>query len=244
MATSSGALMAQPLQQPSEPRQQCRGDRCIIRAGECRGLTVLRPGYVRSRFGVCGTMNPGVRGEGRDRRSTDTHSAVAQSGVPSDRKWSVNVIRFYRESDAYGEFSNFARWPVRIDGQTWPTTEQYFQAQKFAGTPYAEEIRRARGPGVAARLGRTRKRALREDWESVKDAVMHRAVLAKFTQHAPLRELLLGTGDATLVEHTDRDRYWGDGGDGSGKNRLGQILMRVREELRHGAAVDARSRRK
>jgi N-glycosidase YbiA len=61
---------------------------------------------------------------------------------------------------------------------------------------------------------------------------MHEAVLARFTQYADLRETLLGTGESLLVEHTENDAYWGDGGDGSGKNRLGQILMRVREELR------------
>jgi N-glycosidase YbiA len=61
---------------------------------------------------------------------------------------------------------------------------------------------------------------------------MHEAVLAKFTQHADPREILLGTGDAAIVEHTENDRYWGDGGDGSGRNRLGVILVRVREELR------------
>jgi hypothetical protein len=53
----------------------------------------------------------------------------------------------------------------------------------------------------------------------------------KFTQHPHLRALLLSTGDALLVEHTENDSCWGDGGDGSGKNRLGQILMRVRDEL-------------
>ena len=44
--------------------------------------------------------------------------------------------------------------------------------------------------------------------------------------------MLLGTGEATLVEHTSNDAYWGDGGDGSGKNMLGQILMKIRDELR------------
>jgi predicted NAD-dependent protein-ADP-ribosyltransferase YbiA (DUF1768 family) len=43
---------------------------------------------------------------------------------------------------------------------------------------------------------------------------------------------LLQTLDAKLVEHTNRDRYWADGGDGTGKNRLGMLLMRLREELR------------
>ena len=85
---------------------------------------------------------------------------------------------------------------------------------------------------LAARLGRDRKQKLRRDWESVKVGVMRAAVLAKFTQHAELRALLLSTGDAKLVEHTENDYYWGDGGDGSGKNMLGRILMQVRESLR------------
>jgi ribA/ribD-fused uncharacterized protein len=61
---------------------------------------------------------------------------------------------------------------------------------------------------------------------------MRDAVLAKFSQHADLKEILLSTADAKLVEHTFNDSYWGDGGDGSGQNKLGQILMSVREELR------------
>ena len=57
------------------------------------------------------------------------------------------------------------------------------------------------------------------------------ALRAKFEQHAALRELLLGTGDAQLVEHTTNDHYWADGGDGSGRNMLGELLMRVRSEF-------------
>ncbi len=68
------------------------------------------------------------------------------------------------------------------------------------------------------------KRPLRKDWESVKDSIMHPAVRARLAQHAGLREVLPRTGDATIVEHTENDAYWGDGGDGSGRNRLGQIL--------------------
>jgi N-glycosidase YbiA len=149
----------------------------------------------------------------------------------------MGVIHFYSVSEAYGAFSNFSPHPVRLKGVNWPTSEHYFQAQKFAGTPDEQEVRGAKSPMIAARMGRSRKRPLRKDWESVKDAIMHEAVLAKFTQHADLRELLVETGDATIVEHTENDAYWGDGGDGRGKNRLGQILMRVREELRPGAGA-------
>ena len=142
------------------------------------------------------------------------------------------AINFYHLNEPFGEFSNFARYPIRLRGKTWPTSEHFFQAQKYAGTPREEEIRQAKTPSEAARLGRDRQVRLRRDWESVKDAVMREAVLAKFTQHEDLRELLLSTGDATLVEHTENDSYWGDGGDGSGRNMLGRILMEVRDELR------------
>jgi ribA/ribD-fused uncharacterized protein len=143
-----------------------------------------------------------------------------------------DVIHFYSTRDEFGCFSNFSRHPVRLKGKRWQTSEHYFQAQKFAGTEHEEAVRRAESPAVAARLGRSRKLPLRRDWEAVKDAVMRVAVLAKFTQHEDLRAILLGTGDAVLVEHTENDSYWADGGDGSGRNRLGEILMSVREELR------------
>jgi len=141
-------------------------------------------------------------------------------------------IRFYGVSSAYGAFSNFAAFPIIVDGVVYPTSEHYFQAQKFAGTPYAETIRRAPTATTAARLGRSRRHKLRSDWEHVKREVMLRALRAKFARHESPRLLLLGTGDARLVEHTHRDAYWGDGGAGSGKNWLGRLLIRVREELR------------
>ena len=144
----------------------------------------------------------------------------------------MNRIEFYRVSEPYGEFSNFADYPVKLRGRTWPTTEHFFQAQKFEGSEHEDAIRKARSPMIAARLGRSRKVPLRKDWESAKDNIMREALRAKITQHADLRELLLGTSDATLVEHTQNDRYWGDGGDETGKNRLGLLLMELRAELR------------
>jgi ribA/ribD-fused uncharacterized protein len=61
---------------------------------------------------------------------------------------------------------------------------------------------------------------------------MSKALTAKFTQHPELKALLLGTGDARLVEHTENDSYWGDGGNGRGRNMLGQLLMQLRTKLR------------
>jgi N-glycosidase YbiA len=146
-------------------------------------------------------------------------------------------IRFYSTRDPFGEFSNFAPFPIEIDGQSWPTTEHYYQAQKFDDPAYREQIRAAASPMIAAKLGRSRKVPLRDDWEQVRDEVMHRAVAAKFRTHAALRDLLLSTGDHLIVEDSPTDSYWGCGADGNGRNMLGVILMRVRAELRGEGAV-------
>lgn len=142
------------------------------------------------------------------------------------------TIYFYSTNDHYGEFSNFARYGIELDGLWWPTTEHYFQAQKFEDATYRERIRAAATPKRAAELGRSRELPLRSDWESIKDDVMYRAVLQKFQMHSQLRELLLATGDEELVENAPGDYYWGCGKDGSGQNKLGYTLMRVRAELR------------
>ncbi len=61
---------------------------------------------------------------------------------------------------------------------------------------------------------------------------MKTALLHKFEQHQDLRDELLKTGKRMLIEHTPHDTYWGDGGDGEGLNRLGKLLMEVRDIMR------------
>lgn len=85
-------------------------------------------------------------------------------------------------------------------------------------------------PGKAKRLGR--KVALRPDWEQVKEDIMTDLVMDKFQDHPELAQDLMDTGDAMLVEgNTWGDTYWGVC-HGVGKNRLGKILMAVRDGLR------------
>ena len=143
----------------------------------------------------------------------------------------MDIIKFYSVNNEYGEFSNFALYKIRIKGKTWLTSEHYFQAMKFTNKKDQDEIRKAKSPMIAARKGRDRKRKLRKDWESIKENIMYEAIYAKFTQHEELKKLLLLTKDAKLIEHTLNDSYWGDGG-GKGKNRLGYLLMKLRDELR------------
>ena len=140
-------------------------------------------------------------------------------------------IYFYSTRGEYGSFSNFSAHGFELDGEYWPTTEHYFQAQKFPGTPQVDLIRQAKTPKDAAKMGRDRSHPLRPDWEQVKDDIMGKAVLRKFETHGDIRETLLAT-DESIVENSPIDYYWGCGKDGSGKNMLGQILMEVREILR------------
>ena len=142
------------------------------------------------------------------------------------------TIYFYGTNDAYGCFSNFSAHDFELRGKRWPTSEHYFQAQKFAGISHEGEVRRARSPRLAASMGRERTRPLRTDWEAVKENVMYEALVAKFTQNDDAREELLATDNRPLVENSPVDWYWGIGSDGKGKNRLGVLLVRLREELR------------
>jgi len=132
----------------------------------------------------------------------------------------------------YFEFSNFSLHGVELGGAYWPTVEHYFQAQKFEDAAYRERIRRARTPKDAKELGRTRSLPILSDWDTKRDDVMLEAVRKKFQTHAEVREQLLATGDEELIENAPSDFYWGCGRTGTGQNKLGKILMRVRGELR------------
>lgn len=147
-------------------------------------------------------------------------------------------ILFYREYDEYGEFSNFSKHGVTIDNIYYSTTEHYFQSMKFKnGNPeYAEKIRNASNPTLTKKLGCNRNvHGFDPNWEQNKIGVMMTALRAKFTQHKDLKKLLLSTKDKMLVEHTNIDKIWADGGDCGtgkiGKNYLGKCLMEVRKEL-------------
>lgn len=150
----------------------------------------------------------------------------------------MTEIRFYKAPDPWGFFSNFSRHPLEIDGKKWPSSEHYFQSQKFVRTDprWAEEVRFAQTCRMAADMGRSREHPIDPKWEQIKYPTMLVALFAKFTQHEDCKAMLLATGDAKLVEDTrqgkDDDHVWGDGSTGTGRNLLGEALMQVREQLR------------
>jgi len=135
----------------------------------------------------------------------------------------------------YAFLSNFAHSPITFEGKTWSTIEHIFQAEKTLDENAREQIRLSPTAGKAKHMGKRVR--LRPDWERIKKEVMLKCVRLKFRQNPELKEKLLNTKDAVLIEgNTWHDNIWGDCSCSKclnikGNNLLGQILMQVRKEL-------------
>lgn len=129
-----------------------------------------------------------------------------------------------------GEFrflSNF--WPAKVvlDGVSYPSTENAYQAAKTDGL--------LREPFVSCtasqskRLGRDV--AMRADWSAVKLDVMRDLIEQKFAPGTALSAQLMATNHRLLVEaNTWGDTFWGQC-NGKGHNHLGRLLMVQRSAL-------------
>lgn len=138
-------------------------------------------------------------------------------------------IDYFREE--YEFLSNFYPTKVVFEGITYYNSEAAYQAQKCLNDEERwkfAELSPAKAKGMGRRV------SLRPDWEEVKVGLMTEIVRAKFTQNEYLKVMLLATGNAVLKEgNTWHDVFWGvDSKTVRGENHLGQILMKVREELR------------
>lgn len=143
-----------------------------------------------------------------------------------------NVIGSFAGRHAF--LSNF--FPCRVvvpPGVAFPSAEHAYQAQKTENPMEKQQVLEAATPGYAKKAGRLV--TLRPGWDSMKKPVMAQVVLAKFTQNPDLRDLLLATGNARLVEgNTWHDNFWGSCRCLSGpclrpgQNVLGDILMFTR----------------
>lgn len=158
----------------------------------------------------------------------------------------TNVIHNFDDFNGPNDFaflSNFyVGQPLKVFKHEWQTGEHAFQAMKSTTATDLKRVKRAKGPGMAKRIGR--RMDLRDDWEVIKYDVMMAIVRAKFQQPREEATRLLLTGHALLVEGTTwNDRVWGvdKGGkfpDAKGRNWLGTMLMARRSEL-HAMALGA-----
>ncbi len=146
-------------------------------------------------------------------------------------EYKEEILDFYSVKNLYGEFSNFALFPISINGRWYQTSEHYYQSEKYIDLELKEKVINATTPMEAAMIGRDPQFPKREDWTSHKDVAMEIAVRAKFSQYEVLQNLLLSTKKAHIYEHTKNDCYWGDCLDRTGQNKLGILLMKLRSEL-------------
>lgn len=127
--------------------------------------------------------------------------------------------------------SNFYPASMKMWNMKFSCSEAAFQAAKFLHKPELA-VRFTHLDGEEAwKLAQRHSYQQRADWYQVRENIMQEVLRAKFQQHTDLQDLLIATGDSYLVENSSRDAFWTDGGDGKGKNRLGQLLMQLRGEL-------------
>jgi len=142
----------------------------------------------------------------------------------------MDKVLFYRTNETYGFLNNFKKAKMFIYDRWWKNVESAYQAQKTIIPDEYDKIWLADTPRQARDWGQLV--TMRPDWDQVKVSVMEECVLAKFSQNHDLREKLLATHDAEIVEDSPIDYFWGWGKDHTGENNLGKILMRVRDKLK------------
>jgi ribA/ribD-fused uncharacterized protein len=154
-------------------------------------------------------------------------------------------IRFYRASEKpYGAFSNLYRRAIAFEGETFATSEHAYQAGKARKPEVRDWVLSAPSPALVAMAAHGLYYwDIAPGWSRTKFDRMRGVLRAKFTQHGDLKEMLLATGDARLVESATVDnevnRLWGEV-NGEGRNMLGQLLMELRASLREEAAGPTR----
>ena len=131
--------------------------------------------------------------------------------------------------DEFGFLSNFYPASIVYNGIRYRSSEVAFQAAKSD-----DKNEHMRFSYMDSRTSKKEGRLLecRGDWDVVKKDIMYDILYCKFTQHHGLKERLLMTEDAELVEgNTWNDTFWGVC-DGVGENHLGKILMKIRQKVK------------
>lgn len=146
-----------------------------------------------------------------------------------------NQVFFYEQE--FYVLSNFSSFQVEWRELLFPTSEHAYHCAKFIdGNEDAKTIAglvlEARSAHDAFKIAQEFRELRRPDWDVVKIAIMHEILVAKTRQHDYVRHKLLQTGDRILIENSWRDDFWGWGPNKDGKNVLGQLWMKVREEVR------------
>lgn len=134
----------------------------------------------------------------------------------------------------YRFLSNFYECNVHYEGITYPSSEHAYQAAKSINPEVRKYVAKLPSPSVSKRFGS--QIYLRDDWDYIKLSIMRQIVFDKFAHNTDLKNRLLATNSAILIEgNTWNDTYWGMC-DGVGDNNLGTVLMQLRSRLKHNTA--------
>lgn len=142
-----------------------------------------------------------------------------------------NVAGFFL--DGWYVFDNFAPFQVQWRGKLYPTAEHAYQAAHFidAHPELSEKVRQCSSPRQASDFANNNSHYDDPDWKSKRLSIMEEIITAKLAQHPYVQEKLLQTGSKMIVEMNDDDSFWGWGADKKGRNHLGKIWMKLRDQL-------------
>lgn len=129
-------------------------------------------------------------------------------------------------------FSNFASFMVHWREVDWMTSEHAYQSAKFDDPAIVEQIRNARSAHDSKKIAQENNDKKIPNWHKIKLKIMEEIVRAKLEQHPYIRKKLMETEAMSMVEDSPKDSFWGRGPDWNGENHLGEIWMKLRQELR------------
>ncbi|MFT7490776.1 MAG: ribA/ribD-fused uncharacterized protein [Pseudohongiellaceae bacterium] len=141
-----------------------------------------------------------------------------------------NALRFSR-LDETSFLSTIASYPFELEAHRWPSAEHYYQAHKFEGMSYVDQILTAQTGQKAYELGTRRFKRKVKGWKDKRRVWMTRALYRITAEYPLVKQALLETGDTLLVETSLYNHYWGVGRDQRGENMLGKVWMDIRKKI-------------
>lgn len=142
------------------------------------------------------------------------------------------MIEFYKEFGELGYLANYSNHGFTKNGIFYKTVEHYYQSEKFDDPEIKKRIINAPTPKEASNIGRDRSNIRKENFKEIKNQVMFDGILEKFRQNRDITYKLIETRNKKIAEATIDEYYWGIGKDKSGKNVIGDILVKVRERIK------------
>lgn len=133
--------------------------------------------------------------------------------------------------DTSSPLSSWSKQPIFLEDKEWPSVEHYVQAMKYSNISYQEKIRAAEHPKLAKKLGGSRWKRKKPEWQLEREVYMTRGMYIKCKTHQDVYDALMATGDQPILDTSNFDFFWGCGRDARGHNKFGKVLMEIRAKL-------------